>query len=887
MLTTVRVEQLRKSYGPTVAVQDGSFACAAGSAHALLGENGAGKSTLVGMLSGVVAPDSGAMFAGDQQLRFRSPRDARAAGIGTASQELSLIPSMTVAQNLLLTEEPLGRLRLIARRSLNAQATAVLNRYDVHGLNPETPVERLPLSAQQKLEIVRAATYGTRICLFDESTSALTTEDVDWFAARVKQLRDAGIALIFITHRLSEVRQFCQDVTVLRQGMTVGTWRLDEVSDDHLIEAMLGKPLDMVYPPRPEQETDAGTRPVMLRAVHVARPPELQDVSLEIHEGEVVGIAAIQGQGQEILFRGLFGDLPIHADVFEVSGRRMTIKTPKAAIRAGQGIGLVPENRKTEGLFQSLPGTENLTISSLRKVSWLGVLRRRTELARAGGVTRSLNITPRAIAVPTETLSGGNQQKIVIGKWLLTDVQLLLLYDPTRGVDIGTKREIYDLLRQHATAGGSVLWYSTDVAELTKVCDRIIVLYAGQVVTEIPCEAASANDVLGAMVRGRLEAPSASNAESKPPVPGPRRPAARGRLPAFPAALRLPALRRNQATLIVFALALVLFFIKSAVENGGLTLFGLQSTINDSLSVGIAAMGETLVLLVGGFDLSAGSILSLLNVLLATQMLNSLGSQVETVVLALVLGALLGLLNGIFVVWLRLQPIIATLAIGFVWSGVALKVLPQPGGQVPTSFAQALTGAAGPFPNAVIVGIVAIVLWLFISRSRMGTNIYAVGTNRQAAAANGINTGRTLLAAYTFAGLFYAIAAIFLTAQTAGGDPNIGGPLLLTLFVAAAVGGASFSGGRGTAIASLIGGFVLELIGETLFAMGVASFYTDIFQGVVLIIAVAATLISQRARRGRQRDQARRSRPRWKHSVDPRAATVTTSPDGAHDDATE
>lgn len=846
---TIAVDRLSKRYGPTVAVRDASFVCHAGRAHALLGENGAGKSTMVNILAGVVSPDSGTIRIGEDELHLRSPRDARRAGIGTAFQELTLIPSMTVAENLLLTEEPLGRLRLVARRALNANADAILDRYGLDGIDPQAKVGALPLSVQQKLEVVRAATHAKRVCLFDESTSALTSDDVEWFAGCASGLREAGVALVFITHRLPEIRRFCQDVTVLRHGTTVGTWGIDEVTDDDLVSSMLGEPLTAAYPPRPRGKEDSAKRPIVINARHISHKPELLDVSLHIREGEIVGIAALQGQGQEALFGGLFGDVPLTGGTLEITGRSARLHSPKAAIRSGRGIGLVPEDRKTDGLFLALPGTENLTISSLGSLSTVGILRRRKELTRAREVMRMLDVTPHAITQAAETLSGGNQQKLVIGRWLLSGSQLLLLYDPTRGVDVGTKKQIYDLLREHASRSGAVLWYSTDVVELERVCDRIIVLYAGEVVTEVRGQDTTASEILTAMLhRGEGRAAARSRPQSEPhsrAVTRTRRPVVSWRMPG------LPAIRRERATLLVLALALILFVLKSFLQGKGITLAGLEATINDSLPVGIAAMGETLVLLVGGFDLSAGSILSLLNVLLATQMAGSFGSQTASVVLALVLGSLLGLVNGVLVVWLRLQPIIATLAVGFVWSGVALEVLGQPGGNVPDGFINALTGTTGGvFPNAIIVGLIAICAWLVISRSRLGTRIYAVGSDRKGAAANGIHVGRTLVAAYTAAGLFYGIAAVFLTAQTAGGDPDIGGPILLTLFVAAAVGGASFSGGRGTAIASLIGGFVLDLIGEVLFVLGVNSYYTDIFDGVVLIVAVAATLVTWR---GRQR----------------------------------
>jgi ribose transport system permease protein len=313
-------------------------------------------------------------------------------------------------------------------------------------------------------------------------------------------------------------------------------------------------------------------------------------------------------------------------------------------------------------------------------------------------------------------------------------------------------------------------------------------------------------------------------------------------------------LRRNQVTFFVFVLAVVLFILKTVLQGNGFSAFAATSSVDSSLAVGIAAMGETLVILVGGFDLSVGGIISLLNVVLATHMSSSPQGQAAAVGLALGLACALGFVNGALVVWLRLQPIIATLATSFVWSGCALLVLNQPGGNVSLGFVTLLTGDAfGVVPSALAVALVAIGVWVVIVRHRFGSRIYAIGNDQGAAEANGVPVRSTLLVTYTLAGLFYGLGTVFLTAQTAGGDPNIGAPLLLSVFAAVVVGGVAFGGGQGSAIGSLLGGFVLELIGEVLFALGVASFYTDIFQGLVLLAAVVTMALGSRSRRRRGR----------------------------------
>lgn len=319
--------------------------------------------------------------------------------------------------------------------------------------------------------------------------------------------------------------------------------------------------------------------------------------------------------------------------------------------------------------------------------------------------------------------------------------------------------------------------------------------------------------------------------------------------------LLLQAVKRNHVTTFVLSLAVFLLLLKTLLQGQGLSRYALTSSVDGSLVVGIAAMGETLVILAGGFDLSVGGIISFLNVVLATHLGFSPAGEMGGVALILALGAALGLCNGLLVVSLHLQPIIATLATSFVWSGAALLVLNQPGGVVPASFVNALTGDWGPVPAGLIVACAAAGVWYAICRHRYGTFLYASGGDPEAAAANGVPVGRTLLITYTLAGLFYGGAAVFLTAQTAGGDANIGAPLLLPVFAAVVIGGTVFGGGQGNAVASLLAGFILDLIGEVLFVLGVASFYTDIFEGLVLVAAVLATTLAA-ALAGRRREHA-------------------------------
>jgi len=857
---------LKKHFGSTTALQDASFRCEPGKVLALLGENGAGKSTLVGIIAGVVRPDAGSVTVDGRPLRFGSPRAAQSAGIGVAFQELSLIPTMTVAQNLFLAHEPRNSLGLVRARELRASVRDLLGDAGLSDLDLDARVETLPLSVQQKLEIARAVVRGKRVCLLDEPTSALAAGDVAWFESVVQRLRDTGRAVVFISHRLPEIRRFCDTVTVVRQGRSEMTWPVDEVSDDELVTATLGRQLEMVYPERrPPEHPSGNERPLLHLRDFSTRDGSVQ-VSLDIHAGEVVGVAALQGHGQDQLLRGLFGDVASKAGALEVGGHRKKIASPRAAMAPAVNMGFVPENRRTEGLLIELPAERNVTLTDLKRSSTLGVMRPRREREITAGILDRLRATRILPWEPVSRLSGGNQQKLVIGKWLARGSRLLLLYDPTRGVDVGTKADIYDLLRDHAAGGGGVFWYSTDLEELANVCDRVLVMRSGRFCAEFRPPELTPPTLLTEMLQE--DGGPTAGADSIPSEQGSvvERSVDDAVGIDHPARVDRPSrsgllwrVRAARPTLLVLALAVVLFLLEASRSNGGFGALNVQSVMNDSLGVGIAAIGETLVLLIGGFDLSAGGIVSLLNVLLATHLTSSGHDQIAWVVIAVLAGAGMGLVNGVSVAFLRLEGIVVTLAMGFVWGGFALLVLSAPGGNVPADFISSLTGLWGNvFPRAVVVLVVVLLLWVLVTRSWLGPRLYAVGSDRRAAVANGISANGTVLSAYMLSGAFYGLAAVFFTAQTAGGDPGLGTPLLLVFFAAAAVGGVRLGGGRGSAIGAVIGAFVLQLIEEVLFSYGASSYLTYIFQAVVLVIAVAITGWS----RGRGKRSSRRARPR-------------------------
>ena len=462
---------VRKRFGGTVALAGVDLAVRAGEVLAVVGENGAGKSTLMKVLAGVVRPDAGEMWLDGRPYAPRSPRAARAAGVAMIHQELALAAHLSVAENILLAAEPTraGFIDRPAMRRLAGAALASLGRDDIA---PDRPVATLAIADRQVVEIARAVAVGCRVLVLDEPTSSLTREDVRHLETLVKRLRDRGHAILFISHVLEEVRAFADRVTVLRDGATVGGGELAAVSDDAIVEWMVGRRVADLYPRSPRT---SGSELLTLTDVAGRRLPE--SASLTLRRGEVLGIAGLVGAGRTELVRAIFGLDPVRRGRVRVAG--LEGAAPPAR-RWAQGVGMVSEDRKGEGLALALSIADNLTLSRLTGLGPPGFVFSRRQAAAARAWIEPLGIKCRDVAQPVARLSGGNQQKVAVARLLHHDVDLLLLDEPTRGIDVGAKARIYSLIDELARKGRAILLVSSHLPELLGVCDRIAVMRRGR-----------------------------------------------------------------------------------------------------------------------------------------------------------------------------------------------------------------------------------------------------------------------------------------------------------------------------------------------------------------------------------------------------------------------
>lgn len=474
MTPALRLVGIVKRFGPTVALDGAELTVAPGEVHALLGENGAGKSTLLSILGGLQRPDAGQMELEGRPYVPRSPRDGRDHGIALIHQELSLFPHLTVAENVLVGIEP-RRYGLFDGKRARARTRQVLEEFGHPDIDPDARVSSLSIAAQQVVEICRAIALNARVVLMDEPTSSLQRHDVERLFSFIRRLSQAGVAVVYISHFLEEAREVASAWTVLRDGRTVGTGRLADVSNDELIGHMVGRQVDALFPERERTPSEK----VCLDVQGLARLPAVRDASFSLRKGEVLGIFGLMGSGRTEMVRALFGLDRATAGRVTV-GERETPARGQPSERLASGLGYVSEDRKGEGLALPLSVADNVTLTRLDSCSTRGVLDPARQEEQATEKARELDVRMRSARQPVRTLSGGNQQKVALARLLHQDADVFLLDEPTRGIDVGSKAQIYEAIGRAASRGRSVLMVSSYIPELLGMCDRLAVMSRGR-----------------------------------------------------------------------------------------------------------------------------------------------------------------------------------------------------------------------------------------------------------------------------------------------------------------------------------------------------------------------------------------------------------------------
>ena len=488
----VHIDNIAKTFGGTTALDGVSLTFAQGEVHALMGENGAGKSTLGKILAGIHQPDRGNITLRGRRVRFASPRDARRAGIAMVHQELACCPDLSVAENLALGRYPRRALAFVDHRAMRINADRLMSDIGAR-VDVQTPMRDLAVAAHQLTQVAAAVGSGAHILIFDEPTSALSEADSELLLTLIRRLRDRGVTIIYVSHRMPEVFALADRISVLRDGRVIGTLSREEATEDAVVKLMIGRRLNEYFP----SHLDAELGPVVLQVDRLHSPGKFHDISLSVRAGEIVGLAGLVGAGRSELATALFGLDPSARGTILLGDADISRASVQSRMRAG--LGFVPEDRKRQGLALQLSCRMNFSLPVLALLTRFGFMRRRKESAMLAKSFRDLDIKAPSFESPAGSLSGGNQQKIVLAKWLARSSRILLLDEPTRGVDVGAKAAIHGLITALAREGVAILLVSSELPEVLNLSHRIIVMREGRLAGEVPRTAASQNLLLRLM----------------------------------------------------------------------------------------------------------------------------------------------------------------------------------------------------------------------------------------------------------------------------------------------------------------------------------------------------------------------------------------------------
>ncbi|MDP9843019.1 ATP-binding cassette domain-containing protein [Streptosporangium lutulentum] len=784
-----------------------------GEIHAVLGENGAGKSTLVGVAAGSVTPDEGRISLLGTSYPAMTPTVAREHGLALVYQTPALAPTLTISESMLVL------LNESVRPSVAGAAEWSRKHFEKLGLRIDSRLRVADLTPREAhlVEIAAALANEPRVLVLDEPTEALGPDETEWLFGKVRSLVAAGGAVVYITHRMPEIREIADSMTVLRDGRVVGGGKVADFSDEQIIELIIGRSLETTFPGKPD----------LTGAETVFRFEKLtgtgfQDVDGSVRAGEIVGFAGVEGNGQRDVLRALAGLTRSQGAVY-VAGKAVRLSGPSAAAR--HGIVFLSGDRLREAVFGDLGVRENIDALRLPDVSLArSVLVPRRERELVAPAAAALRIKAASLDTPVNTLSGGNQQKVLLARASLGAPKVLLVEDPTQGVDAGARLEIYRVLREIAARGTAVITLSTDAVELEGLCDRVLVFSRGRVRAELQAATLSEREITGAAVLSTemsVEQPPPSHTRAGRPLLG-------GELQAA----------------AMLALVVVVGGLTALSSPAFLSSLSLGQLFMATASLALVALAQLLVVMTGGIDMSVGSVVALSVVTVSFFAGGSPALFGVGVLCAAGAGAAIGLLNGLLVSKVAMPPVIATLVSSIGVLGLAQLLRPLPGGQAGDTLLSLLGTTLGGVPMvfvlAVVVGVLAHVV---IRRTRAGRALRATGADALRAARMGVPTGRTRLLAYVIAGVLAACAGIAFYSQTGVGDASIGQSLTLTSVTAVVLGGASIFGGTGSALATLATALFLQTITSSLSFLSVSVAWQYWIQGILVIGAAVVPLV--------------------------------------------
>ncbi|PRB16575.1 ATP-binding cassette domain-containing protein [Microbacterium sp. MYb62] len=829
--SALRLQGISKTFPGVRALTEVDLEVAAGEIHALVGENGAGKSTLMAVASGALAPDEGTVRIGGRELSSSHPDEARELGLGIVRQDPALLPDLTVAENMAVG---VGYRRVGGLGRAVTWAATQLAPWGM-GIDPRTRVAELTVEQRFIVEIAKALALEPRVLILDEPTEHLSLDEVQLLFDRVREVAAGGTAVVYISHRIPEVKQISDRITVLRDGRVRGTFAAAEVDEAQIIELVIGRTLDTVFP---EKGSLAGTIGDAERlVVRGLRGDGFHDVSLTVREGEIIGLAGVQGNGQAALIRALAGQSPT-TGALEVDGRPVRGGNAGAA---AAGVVYVPADRHREGVFLPLSVAENVSAATLPAVSPGGFVSERRIQSRARDMIARLAIKTPSPRTPVASLSGGNQQKVVLARTLLARPRVLLAEEPTQGVDVGARVDIYRILREAADGGAAVVVLSSDGVELEGLCDRVLILSRGEVVRELVGEDVSES----AIARAALTSTTVRERRSTETGRGGLRTWLRG---------------DNAPAVALTAVFLALGLAVAAANPAYLSGFNINNLLFMVAPLLFVAAAQQVVVLGAGFDLSIGPLMGFLVVLGSFWIVDG-GNLVVGLALMLAGAVGVGVINGILVTRFAISPVVATLAMFMALQGVYLSLRSTPGGVIFPAVAEMIQARVGVVPVMTLIGVAVLVLLdVALRRTRWGVELRAVGSQDAAASRLGIRVGWVRFLSYVLCSVLVLPAAVAMMAQIGIGDGRPSVSYTLASVTVVVLAGTSIFGGRGSFIAVLAAAFLVQQILNVSPFLGLSQAWSYWLPGLVTLAAAGLYSALRSGTRRRDVPPARRRR---------------------------
>src|ERR1700733_9459712 len=805
---TIRLSNISKFYSGVPALRDVSVEFYAGQVHAILGENGAGKSTLMNIISGAVHPESGEIWLGDRRISSMTPEVAASLGIAISFQHPAILDDLSVLENLQVALPA----SVFGGKAAQIAAKEMLDAVGLH-VPLRTRADALTVAQKHLLEIAKALAIKPKILLLDEPTASLDQDSTEMLFERIRGVVKTGTSVIYITHRLAGLRQIAQRVTVLRDGRVRGGGLVDEIGDSELLGMIVGRMLGTAFPPK----SDDGSNDVIF-SVKSLSGGGFHDISFDAARGQIVGVAGGEGNGQSQLMRALAGLQPSEGAI-NLQGRFLK---PKELL---QQAAFMPSDRHAEGLAAGLTVRENASFAALDRFSTFGVMNWSEELQKVGATFTSLAIKTPSIEAPILSLSGGNQQKVVMSRALLSEPGLIVADEPTPGVEDGARYEIYRILREVSSSGTPVIVNSSDAAELEGLCDQVIVMSRGRVVAKL-----SGDEVLEARIVA-----AAVKADTHVGGSG-----LQDRVASRSSGWR-HFLQSDNAPAVPLALVTGLLGLYVFGQNPNfLSAFNISNILLLATALGFIALGQTVALLMGGIDLSVGPLAGFLVVIASFFVNDDKSPSVIAAGFLLMFGSafVVGAINGLLIRFANFTAIAATLAMYIGIQGMSFLLRDGPGGYINAAVADVINRQYGPIPLAFLILVAFAVAGEYALRSsRFGWQLRAVGSDEESARRIGVRVDRTFVSGYIASSLLTGFGAVMLFGQIGVGDPRQGANYTLSSITAVVLGGTSLRGGRGTFIGTVLGAVLLTEVLNAAAFLGLSETYQYVFQGVLVLIA--------------------------------------------------